>query len=186
MRNLRWVPASLVLLATAPPTLAQEDLYGAGRGEYLIGLSGNYRYAKARDVSSDADETEVFTARGTFSLFLEREHEVGFELSPSFVRNELGGDSTDLLLGAFYNYNLWTSPQTTFYAGPQLGLLYVDPSGTGSDTALSWGLHAGVRYWIDPRISFDIEPRLSFTYLDRSLGGDQVIFDLFFGISVKL
>ncbi len=185
MERLRVASAILIAIGFSAPATAQEELFGASRGEYLFGLSGNYRYAKARDVGSAADETEVFTARGSFSMFLEREHEIGFELAPSFARNELGGDSTDVFLGAFYNYNLWTSPKTSFYAGPQLGLLYVDPSGVSSDTAFSYGVHAGMRYWIDPRISFDIEPRLSFTNLDRSLGGDQTLLDIFFGISIK-
>jgi hypothetical protein len=52
--------------------------------------------------------------------------------------------------------------------------------------AFSWGVHAGFRYWIDPSVSIDIEPRVSFTSLDESLGGDQSVFDLLIGLSVKL
>lgn len=185
MERSRVLFAVFAALVLVPSAWAQEELYGASRGEYLFSLSANYRYAKADDIASDADETEIFTGRGAFSVFLEREHEFGFELAPSFARTEIGGDSTDVFVGAFYNYNLWTSPKTTFYGGPQLGLLYVEPSGVSSDTAFSYGIHAGLRYWIDPRISFDIEPRLSFTSLDSSLGGDQTLFDIFFGISIK-
>jgi hypothetical protein len=47
-------------------------------------------------------------------------------------------------------------------------------------------VHAGFRYWIDPSVSIDIEPRVSFTSLDESLGGDQSVFDLLIGLSVKL
>jgi len=170
----------------APDALAQEVVYGASEGELLFGFTANYRYAHADAVSGAADETESFTGRGSLSWFLQREHEVGFELGPSFIRNELGGDSIDVYGGAFYNYNWWTSPQMTLYAGPQVGFLRTDPSGGDSDVAFSWGAHVGVRFWIDPRVSIDIEPRVSFTALDDSLGGDESVFDVLFGISVKL
>lgn len=175
-----------LFLGTASPAAAQEVVYGAGEGELLLGFNAGYRYAKASSPSGQADETESFSGRGSLSWFLQREHEIGFELAPSFIRNELGGDSIDVYGGAFYNYNWWTSPQTTLYAGPQIGLLRTDPSGGDSDTAFSWGVHAGMRFWIDPRVSFDIEPRVSFASLDDSLGGDENVFDLLFGISVKL
>jgi hypothetical protein len=171
---------------TSTGALAQEVVYGADEGELLLGFNAGYRYAKAKAPSGNADETEIFTGRGALSWFLQREHEIGFELAPSFIRNELGGDSLDVYSGVFYSYNWWTSPQTTLYAGPQIGLLHSDPSGSDSDTAFSWGVHAGVRFWIDPAVSFDIEPRVSFAALDDSLGGDENIFDLLFGLSVKL
>jgi hypothetical protein len=180
-----------LLTATAVAALgslstAQEVMYGAGEGELLFGFSANYRYAHAGSIGSGADETESFVANGSLSWFLQREHEFGFELSPSFIRSELGGDSLDLYAGGFYNYNWWTSPQTTIYAGPQFGVLSTDTSGSDGDTAFSWGVHAGFRYWIDPSVSIDIEPRVSFTSLDESLGGDQSVFDLLIGLSVKL
>jgi hypothetical protein len=184
MSPFRAFVACVPLLAVTAS--AQETVYGAGEGEYLLGFNASYRYAKAESPSGEADETESFTGRGSLSWFLRREHEFGFELVPSFIRNELGGDSIDLLAGTFYNYNWWTSPQTTLYAGPQIGLLYTDPSGGDNDTAFAYGLHAGVRFWIDPRVSIDIESRVSFTQLDESLGGDESVFDLLFGLSVKL
>jgi len=172
------------------PTLAvaaaQDVLYGPAAGEYLLGFAANYRYAKASAPASNADETEVFTGRGTVGLFFTREHEAGFELAPSYIGTELGGSNFDLYAGGYYNYNLWTSPQANFYAGPQIGFLYTDPSGSDSSTDFSWGAHIGLRYWIDPSVSLSVEPRLSFTSLDDSRGGDETVFDLSFGITFKL
>lgn len=179
-----FLPACALLLAA--PAMAQETVYGAGEGEFLFGFNAAYRYVHAGSADGSADELESFTGTGSLSWFVQREHELGFELSPSFTRTELGGDSLDVYAGGFYNYNWWVSPQTTLYAGPQVGLLHTDPSGGGGDDAFSWGLHAGVRYWIDPRVSIDIEPRISFTSLDESLGGDESVYDLTFGLSVKL
>ncbi len=186
MRSTTTLALLGLSFGVANAAFAQEVVYGADEGEVLLGFTASYRYAKAEAPSGQADETESFTGRGSLSWFLQREHEIGVELAPSFIRNELGGDSIDVYGGAFYNYNWWTSPQTTIYAGPQFGLLHSDPSGGGSDTAFSWGVHAGIRFWIDPRVSFDIEPRVSYTSLDESLGGDENVFDLLFGISVKL
>ena len=187
MRPPRPLPALLALgampLATAH---AQELVYGASEGEMLLGFDASYRYTHSDAVSGAADETESFTGRANLGWFLRREHELGFEIAPSFIRNELGGDSLDLYLGGYYNYNWWTSPHTTLYAGPQLGVLRTDPSGGDSETAFSWGLHVGARYWIDPRVSFDVEPRVSFTALDDALGGDTAVFDVLFGLSVRL
>jgi len=184
--HLRHSLTACAALFLVSPAIAQETVYGASGGDLLFGLSGSYRYAHAETPSSSADEAEAFVARGNMSWFLERAHELGMEASPSVFRNELGGSSFDLYLGGYYNYNLWTSPQMNFYFGPQIGFLRTDPSGGDTDTAFSFGAHVGVRYWIDPRVSIDIEPRFSFTSLDESLGGDERVFDILFGLSVRV
>ena len=99
--------AAAAVAALGSVSTAQEVMYGAGEGELLFGFSANYRYAHADSIGSGADETESFVANGSLSWFLQREHELGFELSPSFIRSELGGDSLDLYAGGFYNYNWW-------------------------------------------------------------------------------
>jgi hypothetical protein len=184
--TFRMSLAACAALLSASHAPAQETTYGASGGDLLFGFSGSYRYAHASSPSGAADEAESFVARGNLSWFGSREHEFGLELAPGFFANELGGSSFDLYAGGYYNYNWWTSPQMTIYAGPQIGVLHTDPSGGDGETAFSYGAHAGLRFWIDPRVSIDIEPRLSFTSLDESLGGDEEVFDLLFGLSVKL
>lgn len=181
-------PPEMVETVETPLTITQTEdvLYGPTAGEFLVSFSANYRYAKASAPESSADETEIFTGRATFGMFLTREHEAGVEITPSYVTTELGGSNFDMYLGGYYSYNIWTSPQSNFYFGPQLGLFYTDPTGASSSTAFSWGAHGGLRYWIDPSVSLNIEPRLTFTYLDEELGGDETVFDLLFGISFKL
>lgn len=179
------VSTSIPLTTQSVQMTTESVLYGPAAGEYLLGFSANYRYARAAAPDSDADETEVFTGRATAGLFFTREHEAGLEIAPSYLSSELGGRNLDLYVGAYYNYNVWTSPQANFYYGPQLGLLYTDPTGSSGKVFASLGVHGGLRYWLDPSVSLNVEPRLSFTSLDRARGGDETIFDISFGISFK-
>jgi hypothetical protein len=84
MRPTRLLLALVTLVALPLASArAQELVYGASEGEMLLGFDANYRYSHADAVSGAADETESFTGRGNLGWFLQREHELGFELAPS-------------------------------------------------------------------------------------------------------
>ena len=177
---------ALALLSTGPSLFAQEEAYGPDESDFLLGLNASYRYSKADAVNSSSDETELFQARIGLGYFASRKHEFGLEFVPDFVRTEAGGDTFAFTLGPFYNFNHWSSPRTTLYAGPHAGLTYLDASGISGDTALSWGVHGGMRYWTSPNVSINLEPRLTFAEQDDDFGGDTTSLDLLLGVQFKL
>ena len=185
---MKWSPigglALAVSMCLANRATGQEEDYGPDRGDWLLGASGNYRYSHADANSGGTDEVETFSARLSGGWYQNRTHEYGFELLPNLTRLENSPDTSDVYLGAYYNYNHWASPRTTLYGGPQLGLAYID--GSDSETAFAYGLHAGVRYWINTAVSINLEPRWTIADLDDDLGGQTSNVDIFFGISFKL
>lgn len=184
MKRGRIGGLALALCLLASRAVAQEEAYGPTGSDWLVGLSGNYRYSHSDAASGTTDEVETFSARLSGGWYLDRTNELGVELQPNLTRLENSPDTSDVYLGVFYNYNYWSSPRTTLYGGPQLGLQYID--GSESETAVAYGLHAGVRYWLSTAVSINLEPRLTIAELDDDLGGQTSNVDVFFGISFKL
>ena len=190
-RVLRTALAPLLIsigahLSIGSALAAQEEAYGPDESDFLLGMNAAYRYSKADAVNSSSDETELFQARFGVGYFSSRKHEFGLELVPDFVRTEAGGDTFSITLGPYYNYNHWTSPRTTLYAGPHAGLTYVDATGISGDSSLSYGVHGGLRYWTSPSVSINVEPRLTFADQEDDFGGDTTSLDLLLGVQFKL
>lgn len=182
--SIRGLRLALLVLPLSSRLAAQEEDYGPRASDWLVGLSATYRYSHSDSASGSTNEVETLTARLSAGWYLDRVHEFGLELQPNYTRLEDSPDTSDTYLGGFYNFNHWSSPRTTLYAGPQLGLQYTDAS--SSDTAFAWGLHCGVRYWLSTNVSVQVEPRLTIAYQEDALGGRTSNVDVFLGLSFKL
>jgi hypothetical protein len=163
------IPAALLLSVTAQA----QDRYGPTGGENLLSISGSI-------TNFDVDGFSVLSISGQFGFgrFLTEEHEAGATLSTSYLNPEQGDNAVTEGLSAYYNYNWRNEPRTWFYAGPHLGISFLDAGGE-DDTNLAFGGHGGLRHWLSPRTAFFAEPRITFST-------DITITEIIFGYTIAL
>lgn len=122
------------------------------------------------------------TLRGGY--YLTRTWEVGLQGIGSWSLPEAGTDTVLLGIEPYANYNFQVGERTWLFAGPHVGLLFIDTSGF-EDTAFAGGGHLGVRHWISQGTSFFTEGRYTFSRLELpGMEVDHHETELVFGLDV--
>ncbi len=156
------------------------DKYGPEAGESLLQFGG--AVTRQAQVPGQGDNTSILL-QGGIGWFKNDWLEVGGQVLGNFSMQS-GPDTALVSISPYVNGNYKLNPRLWLYAGPHLGLGYLNFA-SDSATSIEYGLHGGTRYWLDPRTS--VFGELRYTHSSFSIAGfdlDSDVTQLLFGFSV--
>lgn len=167
--------------ASVDPTAPQDTSgrYGPEPGESILQFGGAI---SNQNRVPGADSTSV-TLQGGIGWFQNEWLEIGGQLLTDWSVQD-GPDTVLFSVAPYVNANHKVNERLWLYAGPHLGLAYLDFSSDDA-VAIEYGLHGGARYWVDPRTS--VFGELRYTHAEFDIAGIDLNSDLvqlLFGFSV--
>lgn len=171
-------------VATPAPRAQEQQAsgkYGPEPGESLLQFGGSLT---SQNRVPGTDDTSL-ALQGGIGWFQSDWLEIGGQVLSDWSSGA-GPDSILLSVSPYVNanYKLPQNPRVWLYAGPHLGLAYINFSSDDAVT-IEYGLHGGSRYWLDPRTSVFGELRYTHSSFDiASINIDSDTFQLLFGFTV--
>lgn len=164
----------------APRQDVASDKYGPEPGESLLQFGGALT---SQSQTPGGDSTSI-ALQGGIGWFQNEWLEIGGQVLGNLTLPDAGSDSVLVSVAPYLNGNYKLNERLWLYAGPHLGLAYLDFS-NDSAVAIEYGLHGGTRYWLDPRTSVFGELRYTHAQFDISpINIDSDTFQVLFGFSV--
>lgn len=165
--------------AAVPAPQDASDKYGPEPGESILQFGGALT---SQNQTPGSDSTSILL-QGGIGWFQSDWLEIGGQVIGNWSLAD-GPDTVLVSISPYVNGNYRLNPRLWLYAGPHLGLAYLDFA-SGDATTIEYGLHGGARYWVDPRTSVFGEMRYTHANFDiASFDIDSDVFQLLFGFSV--
>lgn len=171
--------ARVAPVAAEASVQAASDKYGPEPGESLLQFGGAI---SGQNRVPGNDNTSV-SLQGGIGWFQSEWLEIGGQVLTDWTLGD-GPDTVIFSVAPYVNGNYKVNPRLWLYAGPHLGLAYLDFQSDDA-VAIEYGLHGGTRYWVDPRTS--VFGELRYTHAEFDIAGFDLNSDtlqLLFGFSV--
>ena len=175
-------PKNPVVLPPAESSPSQEAnvKYGPEPGDSLLQVGGALT-AQTTDTGVGGSQTTTsIVMQGGIGWFQSEWLEIGGQVIANY--NDSG--ATLISIAPYANANFVVDPRVWLYAGPHIGLAYMDQPG-GDATSIAYGVHGGSRYWLTPRASLFGEMRYTLSEFEiSSVDIDTDTFEILFGLAI--